>query len=182
MVRFFSCLASLHAFSLNPVLTCPHCGCDDQLVSHGFVYRKQVCAEPAQVGKRLCCSNRFGRTGCGRTVQLYLTKVIPRLHYSASVMFVFVSALLVGSSVVSAFQLATGRVEPRHAWRWLRRLVQQLPLWRSRFQTPVFQLDSGLGSGSGMRSVLTSSLTVVFAVEGCTSCAAYQLYWQAAFC
>lgn len=181
MNRFFPCLESLHAFSLNPVLTCPHCSRDDQFVSHGFVYRKQVCAEAVQVGKRLICSNRFGRSGCGRTVQLYLSNITPRLHYSASVMFVFVSALLIGSSVASAFRQATERVDPRHAWRWLHRLMRQLPLWRSRLVTPVFQVSCQPPKFT-RRSLLCSTLHLLFSVKGASSCSDCQLHWQAAFC
>lgn len=43
---------------------CRRCGQSTQFVSHGFVYRKQYRGDRAEVGKRLFCANRRGRSGC----------------------------------------------------------------------------------------------------------------------
>lgn len=86
------------------------------------------------IGKRIVCSNRYGHKGCGRTRQLYLKDVIPRLHYRLFVFITFIEALLAGDLVDKAYLKAIGSLEknPRHAWRWLQKLMRQLPLWRNR--------------------------------------------------
>lgn len=115
---------------------CRHCQ-HRQLVSHGFIYKKRVGATLEAVGKRVFCSNRGRRTGCGRTMRLYLDSALHRLHYAASHLLAFVFALLAGMPVQQAYRHATGCPEPRHAWRWLHRLRQQLPSYRSLQLSPL---------------------------------------------
>src|SRR5438105_3362017 len=38
--------------------SCQHCHRERQLISHGFIYKKRVGAEPQAIGKRVFCSNR----------------------------------------------------------------------------------------------------------------------------
>ena len=64
---------------------CRHCGQTQQLVSHGFIYKKQVGADPIATGKRVLCSNRHQHTGCGRTMQLYLDATVRYLHVACYV-------------------------------------------------------------------------------------------------
>jgi hypothetical protein len=82
------------------------------------------------VGKRIFCSNRSGRTGCGRTVQLYLSTEIPSLHYGASQLFIFITALLANLSMTAAYQKAVNAPDARHAWRWFKKCFQQLIVYR----------------------------------------------------
>lgn len=180
MTHFFPCLQSLHAFSLNPSLSCVHCGSEQSFVSHGFVYQKQSLALPQPVGKRLVCSNRFGRSGCGRTLRLYLAHSLPRWHYGATVLSLFLLTLLSGASVVAAFQQATGRHEARQAWRWLHRLYRQLPNWRARFTHRLVTLPSGYRTPR--LTVLLTTLAALFTTQQPTDCATLQLRWQHAFC
>lgn len=186
MTSFFPCLQSMHAFSLNPTSACQHCGLGDHLVSHGFVYQKLPLRSPVRVGKRLLCSNRSGRRGCGHTVRLYLANVIPRLHYSASVIMAFLLALNVGRSVVIAFQQATGRTEARQAWRWVHRLHGQLPRWRSRFLrhscTTAAASLARVADRSARVQVVLSTFSALVAGEAVTSCADLQRRWQSSFC
>ena len=171
----------MHAFSLNPSLSCAHCGSDQSFVSHGFVYQKQTLDLPQRIGKRLLCSNRFGRSGCGHTVRLYLAQSIPRWHYGASVLALFLLALLGGYSVVRAFQLATGRYEARQAWRWLLRFCHQLPNWRARFQGRIVTGASALTRSPRLRLLLTT-LCGLFPNRHSQACAVLQLQWQHSFC
>lgn len=184
MNRFFDSLQAMHQFSLNPSLSCPHCGLQDQFVSHGFVYHKHHQTPTDCAGKRLVCSNRFGRFGCGRTTRLYLVQTIPSLHTSASVLFTFINLLLHGLSVVSAYQKATGQYESRHAWRWLLRLTNQLPRWRARFLTrPVSLPDTFAFSDRSPRlRTLLSTFSALLTLETVDSCAELQYRWQASFC
>lgn len=138
LCRFFSSIESLDTFtyslpcSLSSKDACQHCKKNNQWVSHGYTYKKAPHHQRIS-GKRIVCSNRYGKSGCGRTRQLYLADVIPRRRYTLSVIITFIRALLANNTVEGSYLLAiqaTG-IETRHAWRWLRDLFKQLPRWRS---------------------------------------------------
>ncbi|MCU7850552.1 MAG: hypothetical protein KZQ89_21785 [Candidatus Thiodiazotropha sp. (ex Lucinoma kastoroae)] len=141
MRLFFPDLDTLHRFTLEldqhqETLTCHQCARCGQLVSHGFVYRKQRNSDKQPVAKRIFCSNRHGKTGCGRTRQLYLDHLIPRLSHTAAHLFVFLSALIAGFSISSAYCKATHTPEPRNAYRWLQRAMRHLTRYRSLLKRP----------------------------------------------
>lgn len=58
---------------------CPHCYRIETLVGHGLLrgYSAQD-GEWFVRGRRFFCTNRTRRAGCGRTVAVYLARVIPR--------------------------------------------------------------------------------------------------------
>lgn len=141
MRLFFADFDTLHRFTLEldrhqVELACHHCARRGQLVSHGFVYRKQHNADKQPIAKRIFCSNRHGKTGCGRTRQLYLSSIIPRLSYTARQLFDFLIALIAGSSITRAYRKATRTAEPRNAYRWLQRAMGQLSRYRTLLKRP----------------------------------------------
>ena len=81
MQTYYPSLESIHqkTLQLEPE-QCPHCRQTRQLVSHGFIRKKRVGRDPQAVGKRVFCSNRRHRTGCGRTLQLYLDSTLRHFH------------------------------------------------------------------------------------------------------
>ena len=135
---FFSSLQSLESFtrslvSLSDNATCVSCY-QSQWVSHGYLYKQTSSTRQDIIGKRILCSNRYGKQGCGRTRSLYLAWIIPGYHYSLNVLLAFISSLLKGSTVTHAYQQAVGHdyFEPRQAFRWLSALCRQLSWFRSR--------------------------------------------------
>ena len=161
---------------------CPHCG-QMQLVSHGYVYKKCVGAEPQAVGKRVICANRR-RDGCGRTVRLYLDSTVRYLHYAGTQVVAFVLALMAGLRVQPAYCQATGTAEPRNAWRWLNRLHGQLSCYRSlSHRAPLPEAD-GDAPGTDRcvrREVLKSTLQNLLQHFGPPICANYQRQTQRSF-
>ncbi len=183
-MRYFDTLDALHRFTLSldcqtdPV-RCQHCSQCDQFVSHGFVYKKQHQGDARAVGKRLFCSNRYGHSGCGRTVRLYLVTEIARLHYTVAHITVFLLVLLTGRSTQQAYQSATQTTEPRNAWRWLNKLQHQLIDYRTWVHN---QLTAGShGSQNKHRSILLSTLQSLFSLFGNRACAQFQRQTQRAF-
>jgi hypothetical protein len=133
MQIFFDTLEAIHQFTFSldqHSLTCVSCNARGQFVSHGFCDKQQNFAATRTVGKRIRCSNRSGRTGCGRTVQLYIASEVPRLHYGTAQLFAFITALLANLSITAAYEKAVGKPESRHAWRWCKKLTQQLIVYR----------------------------------------------------
>ncbi|MFQ3248044.1 MAG: hypothetical protein ACI9SP_004704 [Arenicella sp.] len=83
MQRFFDSFSIINLFTLSldhhqNKTQCAHCLKNNQFISHGIIYKQTSIAERKPVGKRIICSNRYGRSGCGRTVQLYVSNRIPR--------------------------------------------------------------------------------------------------------
>lgn len=115
---------------------CAHCRQTQQLVSHGFIRKKRVGGEPQAVGKRVFCSNRNQRTGCGRTVRLYLDATVRYLHYAGRCVVALLFELVRGMTVQRAYYHATGTATPRNAYRWLDKFRAQLSAYRSLSHQP----------------------------------------------
>ncbi len=99
MQRFFEDFESIQQFthSLNyhqNQLECSHCLKCDQFISHGIVFKQRSIDVKEPVGKRLFCSNLYGRSGCGRTFQLYVASEIPSFQYGAAPLIIFLASLL----------------------------------------------------------------------------------------
>ncbi len=136
MKRFYADFDVIDAFTLalnyhQNELECAHCFKHDQFVSHGIIYKQRSSTLAEKVGKRIFCSNRYGRTGCGRTFQLYIANEIPHCRYGTAHLFIFISALMANMSIIDAYHQATGQTETRNAWRWLSKLMRQLSEYRS---------------------------------------------------
>jgi len=186
MQRFFPDFESLDRFTLSldcldQTLPCPHCSNRGNLVSHGVIYRQRSMHEREAVGKRVLCSNRYQHTGCGRTVQLSVAGVLPGRRYGAAQLFVFVSALLMHASVVSAYQTATGQTACRHAWRWLKALVSHLTDYRCWLGGAAGSAPSAFAHRCRRLRLLLPTFKQLFAQPSAGSCAAYQLASQSAF-
>lgn len=159
---------------------CTHCKQRYQLISHGFIYKKQAVAKPEQaVGKRVFCSNRDGHTGCGRTIQLYLDKTVRYLHYAGACVVAFILLLMGGMSVQLAYLQATGTVDPRNAYRWLSKLWAQLSRYRSLLHQPLPQ-QPGVTGRSPRLGLLASTFEALLRQYGQPLCAHYQLKLQRA--
>lgn len=135
MQRFYSNITELHFFTLsaNSLLfnqPCPHCQCADQWVSHGFSYSQSGKVR----GKRIVCSARFGKRGCGRTVALYLASVLPKRRYLLAALCQFILSLLQGNTVEQAYFHAIGHEHNsvRQAYRWLDALYKKLGNYRGK--------------------------------------------------
>lgn len=162
---------------------CRHCQQAHQLVSHGFIYKKQPHADPAAVGKRVFCSNRNCRTGCGRTMRLYLDANVRSMHYAGACVVAFVLALIAGMTIAHAYAHATGAATPRNAYRWLDRLGAQLSVYRSLSHRPALQdAAPGVAAHRPLRLVsLNSTFTALLQRFAQPLCAVYQAQLQRSF-
>ena len=176
--------ASLHAIQQQTLQLgheqCKHCRQSHQLISHGFVYKKQAVAELQQaIGKRVFCSNRDGHRGCGRTMRLYLDTRVRYLHYAGCCVVAFVVLLMGGMSVQRAYLQASATADPRNAYRWLNKLWAQLSHYRSLLHQPVLQ-PSVVTRRSPRTGLLASTFTALLQQFGQPLCVRYQLTLQRA--
>lgn len=185
MQRFFESIADIHHFSHGlrwnqQELRCQHCHKQDQWVSHGFTYKQHTLGRAEPVGKRILCSNRFGRSGCGRTIQLYCAHWAPYLHYSLYCCFAFLICLLADKapSVDAAYRHATGAQDTRNAWRWLNRLSVKISAFRT-FLFCVEPRDKPVPDNT--ISPLLSTVKQLITLFSSDTCQRFQLKTQSAF-
>jgi len=186
MQRFFENIALIDSFTHSldyhqDSLECEHCLKNGQLVSHGFIYKQRSWRVSEPIGKRLFCSNRYGRTGCGRTFQLYVASEFPSFQYGAAALLVFISSLLAHLSVSEAYQKATGQPDSRNAWRWINKLMRSLGNYRSFLKTRAKRTSNPFGFCVRRLQILLPTLARLAAYAEDCACSHYQLINQRPF-
>ena len=83
---------------------CPHCGRTGALIGHGLLrgYVEHG-SEVVVRGRRILCSNRGRRPGCGRTFSVLLSTVLAGFVVRTLTLFCFASAVLSGVTRRSAW-------------------------------------------------------------------------------
>lgn len=185
MQRFFPDFDSLDRFTLSlralgDQVSCPHCLNTRQLISHGRVYKQRSISRRVIVGKRVFCSNRYQHQGCGRTFQLYVALAIPGLRYGTSEVFRFLSSLRNGHSLEAAYTKATGQTDPRHGWRWLQRLQDNLTHFRCALQGRLEPSRVVEGCSRRLKLLLTTVHALFEQLPECP-CVQFQCQQQRAF-
>ena len=183
MPRFFHSLSSLRQYLSEfrlqrPLTQCPHCQRSEHLIVHDTVHKKACGGRSLIVGRRLFCSNRGQRKGCGRTLRLSLANRIPSLFYSTQAVCLFLLALMESLSIHKAYEKATGQAQTRNAFRWLHRLEQHAADYRSRGQPTS---GSPFQHSNNRRTHLIQSLTSFLTTPSKDICQRYQLRFQIQF-
>jgi hypothetical protein len=104
---------------------CPHCKTVGALIRHGVLYgfddssprRKTVRA------RRIFCSNRHARPGCGRTFSVWLADKVRRLSLTAGALWRFLQAAVAGG-ILAAGRAVDYRLSERTWQRIWRRFDQ----------------------------------------------------------
>lgn len=185
MKRFYPDFESIHTFTASldchqDDLECTHCMKNGQFVSHGIIYKQRSSSLSEKVGKRLFCSNRYGRSGCGRTFQLYIASEIPTCRYGATHLFVFITALMTNVKIDESYHQATGQTEPRNAWRWLERLMFKLSHYRTFLKYRKHDHSKIFTSSSHYLQHLLPTLSRMFTLTN-NGCFTYQTHQQQSF-
>ncbi len=83
---------------------CPHCRRTGNLILHGYLYGISECrSHKITRGRRIFCSNRNKRTGCGRTLSCFLAQYIYRSLLSTTTAWEFLNAYKSGLSLEKAY-------------------------------------------------------------------------------
>ena len=99
------------------LISCPHCKVVGTLIRHGSLYGFDDSSPPRQTvrARRVFCSNRHRRAGCGRTVSVWLAHKIRHLSVTTGVLWAFLQ-LAVAVSIAAAIR-ATNCQRSDRAWR-----------------------------------------------------------------
>lgn len=113
--------------------TCPNCGRRGTLNRHDWLYHNGVeaCPTPAVKGKRVWCSNRGRRGGCGGTVTFLLEWILPRHSVTSDILWQ-VLELLLEMSVMMAVKEITSGVSLEGVYHILQRLRTRQDFVRTR--------------------------------------------------
>lgn len=83
---------------------CPHCRRTGNLIYHGYLFGISECrSHEITRGKRIFCSNRNKRTGCGKTYSFFLAQYIYRSILSTASAWQFLNAYKSGLSLEKAY-------------------------------------------------------------------------------
>ena len=178
-------METLHQFTLQldlyrNTLKCPCCSRDEFLVSHGFTHKIRH-DKQRRTGKRIFCSNRYGRFGCGSTFSLTHSANIPGYQYLAIHLTVFITCLIGGIPIAKAYKIATNSDEPRHAYRWLDKLKRKLPDFRLLVKRPNKPQPEQPRRKSKRLNILLPTIQSIVNITGPNLCTDYQYQQQASF-
>ncbi len=149
--RFVPDRRALDALSQRSVpFACPHCGAHGTLIGHGFLrgYAEQT-SDVVIRGRRLFCSNRGLKKGCGRTWSVLLANVIARCTLTVGTLGAFVCGLARHQGSERAARACHWPFSMRSAYRLNVRLQRHVPRWKAwlnaRVPAPTSQARHPLG-------------------------------------
>jgi len=113
---------------------CPHCQVVGALNRHGclFGFDDQNPRQKTLRARRVFCSNRQARTGCGRTFSVWCADKIRRLSLTTGCLWRFLQLAAIGS-LAAAIRAAHGHLSDR-SWQ---RVWQRFNLAQSKLRTAL---------------------------------------------
>ena len=137
-------------------VSCPHCGQVGFLICHGFLCGyAETGQEIAVRGRRIFCSNRYRRRGCGRTFSVLLADVLRGFVVRAGTLWRFVLGVIGGLSRKASWERVQTDFSLESGYRLWRRiqgaqsrirelLCRERPPPQSFSDEPLFQLVTHL--------------------------------------
>lgn len=113
---------------------CPHCRVTGTLILHGYLRGYDLKKIDTQIirGRRIFCSNRNRRRGCGRTWSVMLATMLKGFIVQTSHLWGFLKNIVKGMNVFQAFNTLDIRLSPTSTYRLYKRLYENQPHIRSR--------------------------------------------------
>jgi hypothetical protein len=117
-----------HAFAQRlKLIPCPHCKTVGALIRHGFLYGFDDCNTHRKSlrARRILCSNRNARPGCGRTFSVWAADKVRRLSLTTACLWRFLQRAVAGP-ILAAIRASDGCLSDRTWLRvWKRFLLAQ---------------------------------------------------------
>lgn len=136
--NYSSTLEELHQYSLSlKWKMCPSCSKVGFLIGHGFL-RGYSAKGPDLIvrGRRFFCSNRFRKSGCGRTFSVLSGEMIRGFVVTAQILWELLQRMGAGMSANSAWKLVAPDLSVESGHRLIRRLRQS----QSRMKSYLCQI------------------------------------------
>lgn len=125
MVRFYKNLEQFQSFYVKlKFMRCPHCHLAGCLILHGYLYGHSDRGNRRITrGHRIYCSNRYRKTGCGKTFCVLTAEVIPRFTVSARGLWSFLANIKNGLAPARAFRMTECRMAQTTIYRLFKTFV-----------------------------------------------------------
>jgi hypothetical protein len=115
---------------------CPHCKVVGALIQHGFLYGfDESNPRPTVRARRIFCSNRNARRGCGRTFSVWLADKIRRLGLTTGSLWRFLQRAAAGP-IATAIRTAACHLSDR-TWQ---RIWKRFDHGQSKIRTALLGL------------------------------------------
>jgi hypothetical protein len=116
------------------LMPCPHCGVVGMLIRHGVLrgYDQSQPQRKSVRARRIFCSNRQARRGCGRTVSVWSADTIQRLSLTTGSLWRFLQYAL-AVSLAAASRVVASHLSDR-TWQ---RLWRRFNLGQSKIRTAL---------------------------------------------
>jgi hypothetical protein len=114
---------------------CPHCKVVGTLIRHGYLRGYDECnsSQKAVRARRIFCSNRNSRPGCGRTFSVWDADKVRRLSLTTRVLWRFLQRAVAGSIAAAIRVVADCRRSDR-TWQ---RIWKRFDLGQSKIRTAL---------------------------------------------
>jgi len=114
---------------------CPHCQHVGRLIRHGCLVGYDESQRQCLRARRIYCSNRHSRDGCGRTISVWLADKIRRLSLSTHAVWRFLQQAIAGS-IAAATRSMTESERSDRTWQ---RLWKRFQLAQSTLRTALLK-------------------------------------------
>jgi hypothetical protein len=115
------------------LMPCPHCKVVGMLVWHGYLRGfDETSTRPSVRARRVFCSNRNARRGCGRTLSVWYADKIRRLSLTAGCLWQFLQRAVAGT--MAAASAAAGCQRSDRTWQ---RIWRRFNLGQSKIRTAL---------------------------------------------
>jgi hypothetical protein len=116
-------------------MPCPHCKAVGTLIRHGYLRGYDECSAQQKTvrARRIFCSNRHARHGCGRTFSVWGADKIRRLSLTTLALWRFLKAAVAGSIAAAIRVVADCRRSDR-TWQ---RIWKRFDLGQSKIRTAL---------------------------------------------
>jgi hypothetical protein len=113
---------------------CPHCKAVGALIRHGFLrgFDESSSQRKTVRARRIFCSNRHARPGCGRTFSVWLADKVRRLSVTTNALWRFLQAAVAG--IAAAIR---GVADCRRSERTWQRLWKRFDRGQSALRTAL---------------------------------------------
>ena len=120
------------------LMPCPHCKVVGTLIRHGYLrgFDEKNNSRPKAVrGRRVFCSNRHARSGCGRTFSVWCADKIRRLGLTTACLWRFLQCV-----ITNGILAASRAIDCHLSDRTLQRIWKRFEQDQSRIRTALFGL------------------------------------------
>lgn len=132
---------------------------------HGFLYGYNENNNKHGMirGKRIFCSNRNNRTGCGRTINIFKSYIIKYFTFTACTIWSFLNNIINGLNIFQAFKILNIKASASTPYRLFARFKEK----QSELRSMLFRLTKPPDSSKYDNSVFQTIEHLIKAFKNC---------------